>query len=187
MSNANPAVLRRLNSRARTLFALQVGLDARKAKFKADEAALKDKYEDDVASIQKKMQQAGAEVWKQIEENRGTLIKAGMKSFVTLAAKFQLKDSPGGIKVLDIDGLMDFARAKGLLKKVAVPPSHQWKYDRKTLLASIDKDPNLLKTLAAFIEEAPKGEGLTIQSNGTYVVEHGKDRISPPSVKVEKP
>ena len=187
MPNAKPAVLRRLNSRARTLFSLQVGLDARKAKFKTDEAALKEKYEADVASIQAKMRQAGAEIWKQIGENRGALIKPGMKSFVTLTAKFQLKDSSGGIKVTDVDGLMEFARAKGLLKKVAVPPSRQWKYDRKTLLASLDKDPKLRETLAAFIEEDPKVEGLTIQPNGTYLVEHGKNRISPPSVKVEKP
>ena len=187
MSNASPAVLRRLNRKARALFALQVGLDARKAKLEADEAALKVKYEADVASMQEKMRKAGADIWQQIEEHRGTLIKSGMKSFVTLVAKFQLKDSPGGIKVTDVDGLMEFAREHGLLKKVAVPPSHKWKYSRKTLLDSLDKDPSLREKLAPFLEETPKSEGLTVQPNGTYLVEHGKDRISPPPVKVEKP
>jgi hypothetical protein len=187
MSNANPAVLGLLNELAQLLLTLQVRLNARKAKFKSDTAELKKEYETDTASIQEEMRRVGAEIWKLIGENRGTLIKSGMKSFVTLAAKFQLKDSPGGIKVTDVDGLMVFARAKGLLKKVAVPPSHQWQYDRRTLLASIDKDPKLREMLAAFIEEDPKVEGLTIQPNDTYLVEHGKDRISPPSVKVEKP
>ncbi len=185
MTGADPKVVRKLDDLARELFAEQISGDAEKARFKAAEAALKAEHEANMEPILAAMRRAGAKVWELIESNRATLIAASKQSFMTGAAKFQLRRSSVKVKVVDPDGVMKVARRLGVIKKVASPPRRTWRLDKDKFLSWLDENPELRDQFEEFLEDTT--EGLTIQPNGTFTVFHNKERVSPPPVKVEKP
>lgn len=187
MTSADPQVVTDLDDLARNLFKHQITGDAQTARFKAAEAALKAEYEANMEPILDLIRSASARVWGLISANRGTLIAEGKKSFVTSAAKFQLRSSTAKVKVADSEGVMAVARRLGVVRKIANPPRHTWLLDKDRFLAWLDANPDLRDQFAEFLDETEASEGLTIQPNGTYTVFHNSERISPPSVKVEKP
>ena len=187
MTSADPKVVRKLDELARELFAQQIASDTENARFKAAEATLKAEHEANMEPILAAMRQAGAKVWGLIGGNRDRLIAPGKKSFMTGAAKFQLRGSSAKLKVADSDGVMQVARQLGVIKKIANPPRRTWQLDKDKFFAWLEENPELREQFEEFLNETDAAEGLTIQPNGTFTVFHNKERVSPPPVKVEKP
>lgn len=189
VTDAKQKVVDKLNELAETRFLLELKLEEENTRFATEEAQRKAEHAARLGSIQEFIDQADAGIWEILDRERSQLIAASKKSFATMVAKWQLRESAGSLKVTDaaaVAAVMKVAKRFGVVKQIAEPPSRKWKFSIKKFRAWLDKEPQMKPLFEDYIEETEAGETLTIQNNGTYTVVYDGKRISPPSVSIKK-
>lgn len=184
---ADPAIIAELND----LVDQRLTLEARRASIvrqhQAEEAALKQSYTALLSEVEGEIKPLDTSIWEFIQKHRGVLISPTKQSFATMVAKFQFRKTTGKDKVTDADGLLDIARKLGVVRKVADPPTGKWRVNRDSFFGWLEKNDGLRSLFAGVIEHTDDNEGLTIQPNATHTVMHDLERITPPSVSIERP
>lgn len=183
MANANPELVEDINATASLLFVHQVDYDNVEAEFKRRQAELQAEYEPRLAAIQGDITLSKNALWALVNNNREALIDHGKRSFVTMAASYQLRDVPESTKVVDPKLAMAIARKLGVVKKIA-KISVKWVFDSSKFLAWLGKNGEMREHFADCVEYHEKTESLTIKPNAPHVVVYSGQRISPPSIKV---
>lgn len=186
MSDADPQIIASINRLVESRLQLEVELDAENRRFQAKLADLTREHEANLHELAERERELDPAIWQAIDANRSTLIARGKRSFVTLLAKFQLRDVPAKIEVLDKPGIMETAHRLGIVKQIANPPRGGWRFDRKKFLAWLASHGELREHFEPYIEQSDKSESLTVQPNANYTVEHDSQRVSPPSISIKK-
>lgn len=185
MSNVDPKVLDSINELAEERFALQVQLDSKNAAFKAAQAAANADHNAQIAPIQAAIDELDTRLAEVVAEHRDQLIGPKRKSFTTMIATFQFKHITAKLRVTDADGLLAAARKLGIVRKIARQVV-TWKLDRDKFATWLVSHGEYRMELDDYLEGPNEGESLTMRPNGTYVVTHDSQRISPPSVTIKK-
>jgi phage host-nuclease inhibitor protein Gam len=186
MSDATTKVIEGLNELAKARFDLQVQVDAANQEFKNDKAVREAAHTARLAPLEAKIEEIDAQLWKELKDHESSLIEEGKRSFVTMAARFQLKTVYGTRKVTDAKSLMKIARKLGIVRRIAVPV-HEWKLSQEKFFAWLDKNGEARPKFDGLIEETQDDESLTIKPNSNYTVFLDKKRVSPPSISIKKP
>ena len=186
MSSTDPEAITAVNELVGDRFALEVERDAENRRFQAALAEITKIHEqalEEYALLERRLDTA---IWQEVDENRATLIERGKRSFITMMAKFQLRDVPAKVEVLDKLGIMETARNLGVVRQIANPPKGEWRFNQKKFLAWLDKSNELHGHFEQFIDHTGGGESLTVQPNANYTVLHDSKRVSPPSISIKK-
>jgi len=186
VSSTDPEVIAAVDEIVEKRFALEVERDAVNRRFQAAIAEITKFHEEALRELTLLERQLDPAIWRAIDSNRATLIERGKRSFITMAAKFQLRDVPAKIEVLDKLGIMEAARNLGVVRQIANPPKGEWRFNQKKFLAWLGKNNELHGHFEQFIDHADGGESLTIQPNANYTVLHDSKRVSPPSISIKK-
>jgi len=186
VSSTDPEAITAVNELVGDRFALEVERDAENRRFQAALAEITKIHEqalEEYALLERRLDTA---IWQEVDENRATLIERGKRSFITMMAKFQLRDVPAKVEVLDKLGIMETARNLGVVRQIANPPKGEWRFNQKKFLAWLDKSNELHGHFEQFIDHTGGGESLTVQPNANYTVLHDSKRVSPPSISIKK-
>lgn len=185
VENDNDAVIGLLNGLAQKRFELEIRLQEMTTQFETEEAQLAARHEQELAAINHMIAQLDLEISGQILSHRSDLIAQGKQSFATLIAKFQFRKGSGKMKIVDRKAVMALARELGVIRKVA-SAKYEWRLNLDKFSTWLAKNGELRSQFEPFLDYADD-ESLTMQPNGTYVVHHGKKRISPPSISIGLP
>ena len=186
MSSTDPEVIAAVDELVRNRFALEVERDAENRRFQAAIAEITKIHEQALEEFALHERQLDPAIWQAIDSNRATLIERGKRSFITMAAKFQLRDAPAKVEVLDKLGIMETARNLGVVRQIANPPKGEWRFNQKKFLAWLGKSNELHEHFEQFIDHTDGSESLTVQPNANYTVLHDSKRVSPPSISIKK-
>lgn|GEM_PF-2547514 len=186
MSSTDPETITAVNELVGDRFALEVERDAENRRFQAALAEITKIHEQALEEYALLERQLDTAIWQAVDENRATLIERGKRSFITMTAKFQLRDVPAKVEVLDKLGIMEAARNLGVVRQIANPPKGGWRFNQKKFLAWLDKSNELHGHFEQFIDHTGGGESLTVQPNANYTVLHDSKRVSPPSISIKK-
>lgn len=187
MTDADRELIDDLGKRADNRFWLVLEKERLEQELQDRQAAVLAEFEPRLSEVQEAIERVDDGFWHDIEENRSTLIKSGKNSFPTLEAIFQLRKVRGlKIKVTDKEGVLKVARRLRITREIANPPKGGWRLDQKKLLRWLEKNPGWHHFFGAYVEDLSGEESLTIRPNGTYTTYYRNERISPPSVKIEK-
>lgn len=186
MTDADPEVIDRANRLAESRFQLEVEREVENRRFAEALAALTKEHEEKLRIFTERERVLDPAIWKVVDENRTSLIARSKRSFVTMLAKFQLKDVPAKTEVLDKQGIMDVARKLRVVRHIAKPPKGEWRFNQKKFFGWLAKNGEHRRHFEPFLNDVEKDESLTIQPNSNYTVEHDSQRISPPSITIKK-
>lgn len=186
MTNADPAVIASINDLVESRFQLEIEREAENQRFQTAIAALTREHQEKLNRFAERERELDPDIWRSIDHNRSTLIARGKRSFVTIRAKFQLREVPAKLEVLDKVSIMEAAHRLGVVKQIANPPKGGWRFNQKKFLAWLASSGDLYRHFEPFVEQTDKTESLTIQPNTNYTVEHDSQRISPPSITIQK-
>lgn len=186
MNAPEPQLVSELNDLAELRLTLQVQQDSVKARLEAAQAATREEFAAELQEIAEQIRSVNQQILAKVEAGKSTLIGKGMRSFVTLCAKFQLRTVPAKVEVLDKVGVMATARRLNVVRHVANPPSREWRFSQVKFLAWLKQKGKQQAQFEPFINRIDEGEVLFIQPNTGHTVWHDGNRISPPSVTITK-
>lgn len=186
MTDADPEVIAEINELVESRFQLEVEREAENRRFQAAMADLSREHQDKLNEFAERERELDPAIWRLLNDNRPTLIARGKRSFVTMRAKFQFREVPARLEVLDKVGIMEAAHRLGVVKQIANPPKGGWKFNQKKFHAWLTSSGDLCRHFEAFVDQTAKTESLTVQPNATYTVEYDSQRISPPSITIQK-
>lgn len=187
MTPPEPQIVSTMNGLAQERLTLEVLKDERTKAFQAALAAVRAEHEGGLTEVQKQIDNLDGRIWVLAENHRSELLPGDKRSFVTLAAKFKFRKTSGGDRIIDTEEVMAIARKLGVIKQIADPPTRRWKVNSKKLTAWLARHPELRKRFGTALERIPEGESLTIQPNEAYVTVFDNERITPPSVSINRP
>lgn len=176
-------VIANLNELARELLELRATQANLKAEFAAEEARRKQAFEmrhDDLVS---RIQTLKRQIRELITKHRTSLIKSGKKSFATLVATYSYRNASTKFKITDKSGVVGVGRNKGILRKIC-KISVVYTPNAQKLEKWLDTHPEDRDAFEPFIVYGSAGESLSLKPNESYLVQHGKDRISNESINL---
>lgn len=183
--DVDPDVIARIDSLARVRFKLEINRQKLRDGFAGEQAAMAARHASYLAPIEEEIARVDQELSSMIEEHRPSLIAKGRQSFATMAAVFQFRHTQSKPRVTDATAALETARRLGVVRKVA-RLTHVWKLDATKLLEWLEKNGEHRDEFDEFIEPSAERESLSLKPNGTYVVLHDGNRISPPAVTIKK-
>lgn len=178
-------VIDKLNQLGRTRVRLELSRNAAIQKAKNAKAAIDERLSTQLSGIEAKIEAIDPKIGVTIADHRSALVAEGKQSFTTSEWKFQFRKVPGKMQVTDADAIMGIARRLGIVRKIADPPTQEWRFSLKKFLEMLEENPEYNSYFDDYIDQPDETETLHMSPNSGHTVYHDSKRVSPPSIRIK--